>query len=232
MNKLMLVVVFAGCTRVDSSDILTSGIYADLTASTSGDGSTDVSATLYLGNPVNLNFVELTGNDELVASQTGGPSKVMTETSILNIVSHHASFPTDAEGEEFNIDLQRSVDNGAPSSLAVLPAKFTLTGPTAATSRTAAIALSWTPANSGDQMSWQATGSCIDLATGQISGDTGSFSMPANTLQKQQGMGVADNCTVTIAVRRSRDGDLDHAYGKGGTIRGVQARTVTVMSTP
>ena len=37
---------------------------------------------------------------------------------------------------------------------------------------------------------------------------------------------------VTVSVRRSRDGDLDPGYGKGGAIAGAQVRTVTVMSTP
>lgn len=231
MTKLMIVVLCAGCQTVDSSDILTSGIHAELSVVASGDGTTDVQAVLYLGNPINLNFVDLTGDDELIAIH-GSQEKQMSELIVLNIVSHRASFPVDAEGELFEIDFRRTVDNGAPSSTATLPAKFTLTGPTAATSRTAAMPLSWTPASSGDPMSWQATGDCIDLATGTITGDTGSFSVPANTLQKRMAAGVADNCVVTISVRRSRVGDIDPAYGKGGYIAGAQVRTVTVMSTP
>lgn len=231
MNKLMLVVLCAGCSTVDSSDILTSGIHAELSAVSSGDGTTDVQATLYLGNPINLNFVDLTGDDELFALH-GTQEKTMSELIVLNIVSHHASFATDAEGDQFEIDFSRTVDNGAPSSVATLPAKFTLTGPTAATSRATAIPLSWSPASTGDRMTWQANGDCIDVVGGNLSGDTGSFSVPADTLKKRMAAGVADTCMVTVSVRRSRDGDLDPGYGKGGAIAGVQVRTVTVMSTP
>jgi hypothetical protein len=231
MNKLMLVVLCAGCSTVDSSDILTSGIHAELGVVSSGDGTNDVHATLYLGNPINLNFVDLTGDDELFAIH-GTQEKEMSELILLNIVSHHATFPTDAEGEQFEIDFSRTVDNGAPSSVATLPAKFTLTGPTAATSRATAIALSWSPAGSGDQMTWQANGDCIDVASGNLSGDTGSFSVAADTLKKRMGAGVADTCMVTVSVRRSREGDLDPGYGKGGQIVGALVRTVTVMSTP
>jgi hypothetical protein len=231
MNKLVLVVLCAGCSTVDSSDILTSGIHAELSATSSGDGTTDVQAVLYLGNPINLDFVDLTGDDELFAIH-GTQQKRMSELILLNIVSHHASFPVDAEGEQFEIDFRRTVDNGAPSSTAVLPAKFTLTGPTTATSRAAAIALTWSPANSGDRMSWQANGDCIDVATGPITGDPGSFSVPANSLKKRMGDTVVDSCNVTVSVRRSREGDVDPAYGKGGYIAGTQVRTVTVMSTP
>nr|MBA3458034.1 hypothetical protein [Deltaproteobacteria bacterium] len=109
MNKLMLVLLFAGCSTVDSSDILTSGIHAEIAARSDGEGSTDVQVVLYLGNPINLNFVQLTGDDQLIASHAG-QDKEMTQTTLLNIVSHRASFPTDAEGERFTVDLQRSVD--------------------------------------------------------------------------------------------------------------------------
>ena len=231
MNKLVLVVVCAGCSQVDSSDVLTSGIHAEMSAVSSGAGTTDVQATLYLGNPIELNFVELTGDDELVASH-GSETKVMTETSLLNIVGHHTSFQTDAEGEQFTIDLQRSVDNGAPESTATLPAKFTLTGPTAPASRAAAIALTWSPAASPDRMSWQATGDCIDIAGGSITGDSGSFSVPANSLHLKGGTGVPNTCTVTVSVSRAREGLLDTSYGKGGHMTGVQVRTVTVTSNP
>lgn len=231
MNKLLLAVLCAGCSTVDSSDILTSGIHAELSAVSSGDGTTDVQATLYLGNPINLNFVDLTGDDELFAVH-GSQRKEMNETILLNIVSHRASFPTDAEGEQFEIEFSRTIDNGAPSSTATLPATFTLSGPTAATSRAAALPLSWSPASSGDQMTWQANGDCIDVASGNLSGDTGSFSVPADTLKKRMAAGVADTCMVTVSVRRSREGNLDPGYGKGGYIAGVQVRTVTVMSTP
>ena len=231
MYKRMLVALCAGCSTVDSSDVLTSGIHAEMSAVSAGDGTTDVSATLYLGNPINLDFVDLTGDDELFAIH-GTQEKKMSELILLNIVSHHASFPTDAEGEQFEVDLRRSVDNGAPSSTATLPAKFTLTGPTAATSRSAAILLTWSPASSGDAMSWQATGDCIDLASGTLTGDTGSFSVAANTLTKRMAAGTADTCMVTVSIRRSRAGDVDPAYGKGGYIAGAQVRTLTVMSTP
>jgi hypothetical protein len=39
-----------------------------------------VSATLFLGNPINLNFVDVTGDDELIASNAG-EDKVMIRPS-------------------------------------------------------------------------------------------------------------------------------------------------------
>jgi hypothetical protein len=126
MKRLgLFAILLASCTRVESDDILTSGISADISARAKGDGTTTVSATLYLGNPLNLNFVDLTADDRLIASH-GDQTKVMTEVIILNAVGHNATFQTDAEDDEFVVDFQRTIDEGAPRSVAILPAPFTI----------------------------------------------------------------------------------------------------------
>jgi hypothetical protein len=235
MTKLCVLTIVAagaaGCAKTESSDLLTSGIYADLSARATGTGTTTVYATLYVGNPINLNFVELTGDDQLVASY-GGQTKVMNQTELLNIVSHAAEFSTDAEGASFGIALQRSVDAGAPTSTVTLPAKFTLTPVPTSASRAAALALSWSPAASTDTMSWRATGECIGDAQGVLAGDSGTMAIAAGTLMKRQGQNIPDSCMVSITVTRSRAGKLDSHYGKGGDATGRQDRTVTMMSTP
>jgi hypothetical protein len=232
VNKLCVLALLAsGCAKTESSDLLTSGIYADLSARSTGTGTTTVYATLYVGNPSNLNFVELTGNDQLIASY-GSQRKVMNRTELLNIVSHSTEFSTDAEGAIFEIALERSVDAGAPHSTITLPAKFTLSPVPATVSRAAALTLTWSPAASGDTMAWKATGACIGDAQGAIAGDSGTTVIPAGTFMKRQGQNIADNCMVTITLTRSRAGVLDAHYGKGGVAVGSQDRSVSMMSTP
>lgn len=232
MTKLCLLALLAsGCAKTGSSDLLTSGIYADLAARSTGTGTTSVSATLYVGSPSNLNFVELTGDDQLIVSY-GGQHKAMAQTELLNIVSHVAEFPTDAEDAAFDIALERSIDAGAPRSTATLPAKLTLAPAPATASRAAALTLTWSPAGSADAMAWKATGACIGDAQGAITGDPGTMTIPAGTFVKRAGQGITDSCTVSITVTRSRDGALDTHYGKGGVIVASQDRTVLVMSTP
>lgn len=230
--KILLCVplALAACTTVESDNILTSGIHAQIAARASGDGTTDVSATLFLGNPANLNFVDLTGDDQLIASH-GSDSRVMSETIILNIVGHHAVFPSDLEGDEFVVDFSRSVDGGAPESIASLPAPFEL-DPIAATSRAAALEVSWTPAGSLDAMHWEAIGECIEATSADIVDDTGLASIAPGTLRKRQGTNIPDSCSVTLTVVRSRPGDLDPGYGEGGTIAGEQIRKVMFTSNP
>jgi hypothetical protein len=232
MIKLcMLALLASGCAKTESSDLLTSGIYASLTARATGTGTTAVSATLYVGNPGNLNFVELTGDDQLIASY-GGQHKVMSQIELLNIVSHSAEFPTDADGAAFDIALERSVDGGAPMSTATLPARFTVAPLPATASRAAALPVTWSPSASPDPMTWRAVGPCIADAQGGITGDPGTMMIAAGTFVKRQGQNIADTCMVSITVTRSRAGVLDTHYGKGGSAAGIQERTVMVMSAP
>lgn len=227
---LGLALLAGACTTTKSEDILTSGIYADIDARTAGTGTTDVFATLYFGNPVNLDFVELTGGDKLVATN-GTTQKTMTETNILNIVSHTAEFDTGNEGDMFEVALDRTVDAGAPSSVAILPAAFTVDPPPATASRAADFGLAWDTA-SDDPMEWSAEGDCIELAGAQIAGPSpAEVTIPANTFKLKQGV-TQTTCDVTITVSRHLDGDLDAHYGKGGTIWGTQYRTVKFSSTP
>jgi hypothetical protein len=97
-------------------------------------------------------------------------------------------------------------------------------------SRMASLTVSWTPPST-DQISWTADGDCIETATGSLA-DTGSLTIPAATLKKRQGMNIADSCMVTLAVSRTRLGQLDPGYGQGGTITGEQRRKMMFTSMP
>src|SRR5262245_8493938 len=105
---LSLSVALAACQRHDSDNILTSGMYASISATAEGNGQTRVTATLFLGNPLNLDFIELEGNDELIA-ESNGTAKVMDETIVLNVVSYSATFDGDGDGAEFSVQFLRTV---------------------------------------------------------------------------------------------------------------------------
>ncbi|HWU88721.1 MAG TPA: hypothetical protein VN253_15750 [Kofleriaceae bacterium] len=226
----LLVAGATACKTTQSEDILTRGMYAAVSASADGTGSTTVSATLYLGPPSDLIFVDLAGGDQLIAHH-GNESKPMSEQIILNIVSHYATFAADGEGEGFEVELRREVDEGAPSTRVTLPAPFTLGTIPPTVSRGAAFGVTWT-GSSTDRMRWSADGACIESASGAIDGGAGSVTMPAGTFRKVPGNNVADSCQVKVTITRERDGELDRAYGKGGTAAGVQTRSVTFTSMP
>jgi hypothetical protein len=235
MKKLaLLVLVVTACTKVESQDILTHGMFASLQANGDANGTTTVSATLYLGSPGDLNFIELSTGDELRATNSPD-SKVMQETNILNIIGYHATFQTNAEDEPFEVSLHREVDNGAPSSLVSLPAPFTITPLAASQSRATSMTVEWSNGGSVDSMRWTITGSCIDDTGAAITADPGSVVIPANMLRKRAASGnqqVPDSCQATLQIVRQREGDLDPGYGKGGSIFGTQIRSVTFTTAP
>jgi hypothetical protein len=92
--------------------------------------------------------------------------------------------------------------------------------------------VTWAPSGSADLMSWNASGDCIQNASGTIADDSGSLAIPQNTFIKKQGAAIADSCAITLTITRARLGLLDTHYGKGGTISGSQARNVTFTSAP
>jgi hypothetical protein len=218
------------CTTTESDNILTRGMYASISASADGTGNTTVSTSLFLGPPSDLIFIDLVAGDQLIAHH-GSQSKVMSELIILNIVSHSATFPVDDEGALFDVELRREVDPGAPSSIATLPAPFTLGTVPPSVSRTAAFGVNWT-GSSADPMRWSADGSCIEAASGLIGGDPNSVTMPAGTFQKRAGTNIADSCEVKVTVSRERAGELDPAFEEGGKVTGIQTRSVTFTTTP
>jgi hypothetical protein len=222
------------CTTTESDNILTRGMYASMTASADGTGSTLVSASLYLGRPTDLVFIDLEGGDQLIAHHAG-QAKPMSEQIILNIVTHTASFPDAAADARFEVEFRRDVDAGAPSTVITLPAPFSLGAVPPDVSRGAAFGVNWTGAAT-DRMRWTAEGPCIQTASGTINavgtGDPGSVTMPAGTFMKTAGTTVPDTCQVKVTVVRERDGQVDRGFGEGGTAIGMQTRAVTFMSTP
>ena len=155
----------------------------------------------------------------------------MNQVELLNIVSHQAVFQGDTAGGQYIVDFQRTVDPGAPNSVAVLPPAFTLEPPPATASRAAGLTLTWSPATS-DTMSWSALGDCIDPASNTIPAGTTSLTIPGGTFKKKLGQQIADTCAVKVDVTRSTVGTLDPHYGKGGSVSGEQLREIGFTSTP
>lgn len=231
IRLLLSVLATSGCAKTDSSDLLSTGIFASIAAKGNAQGTTDVYATLFVGNPLNLNYVDLTGDDKLIASH-GSQEMVMSETTLLNIVSHRATFPTAAEGDQFQVAFERSVDDGAPNSFATLPPPFTLGAAATTSSRAAALTLTWSPiAPSPNTMRWEVSGDCIENESQILASDSGSLMIEANRIRKRMGEMIADQCPMTLTVTRGRPGELDPGYGKGGTVEGQQVRTVVLTST-
>jgi len=227
MKTSLWLILIAACGTSESSGLLTKGISAGISVTTEGDGITHVGAELFEGNPDQLIFVDLEPGDELVAD-SDTDSVTLVQSQLLNIIAYDGDLDGGDEGDEITIDFQRSVDDGAPASTATLPAAFTLDPIAATVSRAADLTITYGPADSDDDMRWEAKGDCIQTATGSIPVDTGTITIAAASLLASP---QTASCAVTLTVTRERGGILD-AHFKGGTIVGQQARAAVFTSAP
>ncbi len=228
----MLLPALVACESVDSSDVLTSGMYADLTAQTEGEG-TRATATLRVGGGTSNTFVRLGADDQLTVN-LGETTLEMEEVSIGELYSYIADFDSSEPGSTFNFAFNRVVDEGAPASTATLPEPFTLMAPQPAEvfSRTTQdIPVNWENFNMGDPMEVRVTGDCIIDANLVVAQDSGSFLIESGTLESFEGT-VDQACDATIMVYRRRTGTLDVGFGEGGLVYGSQLRTVKIRLDP
>jgi hypothetical protein len=228
-----VVAMFFGCQTVSASDFKTSEITANMSATSTGDGTTTVNATFRKG-AISLTFIELTSDDTLTAT-SGQTTKTLSETSLLGLVTYSANLPVDGEGTQFIVSLARKKDSGAPSSVATLPTAFTLEPVSGTFSRAdAGPTFNWSPGGT-DTMTLSISGDCIDTYATTLPDSATTYALSAGVLHKRTnpdgGTAVGDNCDATATLDRTKNGTLDSAFA-GGSMQGVQRRTATFGTAP
>ncbi|MFH1808756.1 MAG: hypothetical protein ABIJ09_08420 [Pseudomonadota bacterium] len=239
MKRLAVVVCAASsmwllaCENVDSEDVMTSGVYADISATADGAGQSLVKASLRVGGGASNTYLDLMGNDKLVASQDT-TDKDMVKRTLLGAVWYEATFDADAADTPFKVAFTRTVDDGAPESTLTLPTPFAITVPAADAQFSRAsddITVTWDPGSSSDTMHLTADGDCIQIWTKDLDGDAGTAVIPHAEIVAHENQ-EATTCTVTVTVGRRRAGTLDTGYGEGGVVWGIQQRTIKIKSAP
>ena len=232
-HKLLFIAALAGltaCADVSSEDVLTSGMYADLRVEGSDHGTSTVTAVLKVGGAKSNTYVELAQDDELVAS-VGDETQVMVEQTIGDYHEYVAGFATANGGDVFTVSLNRSIDEGAPNSTMTLPDPFDIDPVEGPFQRSADITLTWSPANSTDNMRLTVTGDCVLTYERDISGDPGIVTIEANSLIPIND-DLEESCNVVYQLDRWRAGTVDPGYGEGGKAIAHQIRTVSVLTQP
>jgi hypothetical protein len=114
-----------------------------------------------------------------------------------------------------------------------MPDPFSVTAPSPGQVFTSqgTIPVSWTPAGSVDvnfaTTCTTANGSIFRSVT-FTSANTGTMSVPVASVLPTESYNTAQACICNVEVSRTAYGTLDPNYGEGGTIKGVQARTVSI----
>ncbi len=235
MKKLIFGVLclspLIACESVSSSDVLTSGMYANLDVSADGSGVSRATAILRVGGASSNVYVDLVDGDVLTVEQ-GDEIVELEKSSVGEYREYITSFDVDAADTEFDFAFVRNVDDGAASSVITLPAKFEITGPEVDTTVSRAEDLTFTWDGGGDDlMLYSMDGDCV-LSTGEtLQGDEGSYTIPAGTLES-----VDENapltCSAELVLSRVRISEVDQGYGEGGNAEGIQVRRLLLVSAP
>lgn len=227
------------CSSINSEDIDTDAINAEITIRPRADGSaTDVGVTLSAGA---LTFVDLTGDDELVAS-SGDKAVTLGKNQVLGALAYEGALDgVGAAGDEVTVAFNRTAFASAPESKVTLPAPVALTAPAASTSFSRAddeIVVTIADDGSTDPVRLSWSGDCVvgdglDIPAGQA-----TATIARGTIQKAEpsqsdadAQPVADTCTLRLSVVRSVEGILDDALG-GGRITATTADGRDVTTTP
>lgn len=217
------------CTQtVDSSDVRTSGVYADMSVLAKGNGSSDVSVGLKVGGASSNTYLVMKNADKLTATD-GTDTKTLSRSGDY----YQTTFGVDAGDTLFTIAFMRGPnDTNAPDSNVTLPPPFTLAGIAAGqtVSRQAGFTAAWDPSAAGDRMRSSLDGDCL-FRTDKSFADTGTVTISGTDFNVQSGQEQA-TCQVTFCVERFRNGTLDPAYGDGGVIDATQQRCVAVNAGP
>jgi hypothetical protein len=240
---LPAIFLLAACETVESKNVRTDGIYADLRATADGSGSTVVEASLRVGGSGSNTYLDLSDGDSLLVDHAGDTRRLERSQDFFGAVHYRTSVPTDAADTPLRVAFMREPHDqmeaecrggSAPYSIATLPSPFSITAPSADAKFSRArdsIVVTWTP-SSHDAMRWTASGTCIRNESGDLDGDPGRLELDAGRFEPATDREQSQSCEVTITLIRRRMGMVDPAYGEGGTFTAEQIRKVEIDSEP
>jgi hypothetical protein len=199
------------------------------------DGATTKSNIVILAGDTLMEHY-LLGMGETLTTAKGGTSTPMAAMGMGMTLEYEAAFPgMDAEGTMYTIAFNRpsTVDKGAPSSVATLPAPIALSLPADGASFSRAnddIVVNYAPSGFADPVTWFIQGPCVQVAGMQgVTGDSGNFTIARTGLKNA---GAGGTCMATLTVYRTRKGTLDPGFGKGGSVTAQQIARVSITSKP
>ena len=212
--------------HVDSTDVRTTGVYADMSVRASGNGKSDLQVDLLVGGVNSNTHLELKGVDKLTAT-VGVVSKVLSKSGNV----YATTFDGEAAETQFIVAFTRGPDDiSAPNSSVTLPESFIIGGIAQTVSRQVGFTATWQAGTKGEPVTWILRGDCLVAQAGSIS-DAGQTVIPASRFVPAASQEQA-TCNASFCLERDRQGTVDPAFGEGGTINAVQSRCVAFLSAP
>jgi len=220
-----LALVGAACSDIDSSNVFTDGMSAVIRGTSTDGSSTEIVATLRAGGMGSTTFVKLDGDDRLVATYAE-QSAPLQEVSLGALTSYVATVQGADPDETFTVALERTLDDGAPSSTFAVPEPFALTTDPAEIDPTEPVQIAWEPSGSAYQTLLEVSGECIGGGVRDLEGDGGATTIPSSLLEQIAEQPGA-SCPVNVTISKVRGGQLDQGFGEGGLVQGVQRRSLS-----
>lgn len=211
---------------VDSNDVRTSGIYAEMEVLALGDGRSTVTVTLKPGGRSSNTYLVMEGEDELVAT-VDDASRALTKDGN----GYQSEFDVEAGDTEFLIAFQRGPDDvSAMDSSVTLPDPFTLEAVADSVSRAEPLTVTWSPSGTDESMHWDLDGDCLFPESGSVN-DSGTLTVESTDYDLHSGS-EEETCPARLCLERRRSGQIDPAFGEGGEIVARQRRCVSFSSAP
>lgn len=247
-GALLVAFTISACTvesETDSENIKTSGIHAEISTVSSGDGNTGVSTRLTVGSggvfSTNLN---LTGGDTL--SATDGVSTTVLQKDkdwYTGQIFYRAILAGDTADTQITVALTRPNDTDAPNSVVAIPYSPDIIVPSDGDTLTQGenITVTWDNTNSTLPINLDFDFYCtlsggkfssFDVTKANIANTPGSISYSIASLLGNLTLKSGESCTAKITISRQKSGTLDPNYGEGGSISAIQHRNVSVTIGP
>jgi hypothetical protein len=219
-----------GVSPVQSDLIRTEGLFVDMQALATGDGTTLVRVDLTVAG-ANGTPVDLAGEDSLIAT-AGGISYPLVQSA-------HGVYEDQLEGDAaigITVQLERAANSASGSSSADLPAPFALQIDNATSEgidRSTALLVHWNGEGAPDlepEMAWSVDGACIWPDSGTMP-DDGVTTLGAEHLRVRS-THRGENCEVELSLDRAHQGSVDPVFVPGSSFVATQHRSVTFTSIP
>ncbi|HWN68557.1 MAG TPA: hypothetical protein VNM90_13050 [Haliangium sp.] len=233
-SKLLIVALLAlpACAEsVESDDVFTDGIYAELRAEATENG-THATVTLRVGGSSSNTYVMLTGDDSLSVT-ANGETEEMSPQNFGDRYHYTADLDATSEDTEVVFRFTRVIDDGAPDSHCILPRPMNIDVPVEGDNFSRLsddVVITWDTSGSSRPISLSVSGDCFSGVTESFEDDPGTYTIPAGTMPSNADPATA--CVATVELSRTNGGALDPAFGEGGSVTCSQTRTITFRSDP
>jgi len=235
-GTLALSLLLQGCSVTDSENVRTAGISANIeVVSTSSDPEVQalVSVSLQSGSGINGTDLKLTGGDRLYVTADSQKIALSESSSPIN-TSYEAWVSSSSTHTEYIISFEREEGTSAPTSAVMLPEPFDMQSLAKDTYEfDDEVDLNWSPSGDG-KVRILYTFDCRTLSgeNRMLGGlrpsvdDDGHYALDLSDVISD-GDDPLIACDADVNIKRTQKGQLDPNFGEGGSINGVQKRTVS-----